>query len=115
MRASRITRSCAAWRSTDGIAITGALNFDRADARKSVRFHPVSTLDEVFEVALLPADKLVGTPKQIIEEEEEGANGRKRGSRGSGRWLELIYRMSLAMGLRLPTGASFFHLPDEVT
>jgi hypothetical protein len=62
-----------AWRSTDGIATTVALNFDLADARKSLRFHPVSTLDEVFEVALLPADKPVDTPKQIMEEEEQRA------------------------------------------
>jgi hypothetical protein len=34
-----------------------------------------------FEVALLPADKPL-EPKQIMEEGEERANGRKRGSRG---------------------------------
>jgi hypothetical protein len=39
-------------------------------------------LDEVFEVALLPADKLVDTPKQIIEEEEEGAERQEKGKPG---------------------------------
>lgn len=53
------------------------------DVQKSVRFHPVFTLDEVFEGALLPAVQAVNTPKQSMEEEEERA---ERQERGSARW-----------------------------
>src|SRR5688572_9401570 len=51
------------------------------DVQKSLRFHPVSTLDEVFEVALLPALQPVNTPKQIMEEEEEKAECLEKGKR----------------------------------
>jgi ATP-dependent Lon protease len=51
------------------------------DVQKSLRFHPVSTLDEVFEVALLPALQPVNTPKQIMEEEEERAERQEKGKR----------------------------------
>src|SRR5687768_1127518 len=51
------------------------------DVQKSLRFHPVSTLDEVFEVALLPALQPVNTPKQIMEEEEEKAERLEKGKR----------------------------------
>jgi hypothetical protein len=60
----------------------GRPQFDLADARKSSRFHPVSTLDEVFEVALLPADKPMDTPKQIMEEREERAERQEKGRSG---------------------------------
>ena len=52
------------------------------DVQKVLSFHPVSTLDEVFEIALLPATKPVNTPKTEMEEAEEeaaalaGAEGR---------------------------------------
>ena len=44
-------------------------------------FHPVSTLDEVFEVALLPPLQKVDTPKQIMEEAEEKAERQEKGKR----------------------------------
>jgi hypothetical protein len=44
------------------------------DVRSLLSFHCVSTLDEVFEVALLPLPTAHGTPeKTIMEEEEEAA------------------------------------------
>ena len=55
------------------------------DVQKSLRFHPVSTLDEVFEVALLPALQPVNTPKQIMEEEEEKAERLEPGKGGKGK------------------------------
>jgi ATP-dependent Lon protease len=55
------------------------------DVQRSLRFHPVATLDEVFEVALLPADKPVDTPKQIMEEEEERAERQETGKSGKGK------------------------------
>jgi hypothetical protein len=60
----------------------GRPQFDLADARTLSRFHPVSTLDEVFEVALLPADKPMDTPKQIMEEREERAERQEKGKSG---------------------------------
>ena len=39
----------------------------------SSRFHPVETLDEVFDIALLPATRPVTTPKTEMEEAEEEA------------------------------------------
>jgi hypothetical protein len=41
-------------------------------------------LDEVFEVALLPALQPVDTPKQIMEEEEEKAE-RQEAGKGKGK------------------------------
>ncbi|MGH7717681.1 MAG: endopeptidase La [Gemmatimonadaceae bacterium] len=45
------------------------------DVRNVLSFHCVSTLDEVFEIALLtvPASRVVDTPKTIMEEAEEQA------------------------------------------
>jgi ATP-dependent Lon protease len=43
------------------------------EVRKSMHFFPVETLDEVFNVALLPASKPVHTPKTEMEEAEEEA------------------------------------------
>ena len=44
------------------------------EVRTVLEFHAVSTLDEVFDVALLPATKRVDTPKTEMEEAEEAAN-----------------------------------------
>ena len=38
-------------------------------------------MDEVFEVALMPALQPVNTPKQIMEEEEEKAERLEKGKR----------------------------------
>jgi ATP-dependent Lon protease len=47
------------------------------DVRKSLRFHCVESLDEVFDIALLPAQREVEASKSIMEEaEEEAAAGR---------------------------------------
>jgi ATP-dependent Lon protease len=51
------------------------------EVRNVLSFHPVSTLDEVFEVALLPALAPVSTPKEIMEEEEERAERPEKGKR----------------------------------
>jgi ATP-dependent Lon protease len=51
------------------------------EVRNVLAFHPVSTLDEVFEVALLPALAPVSTPKEIMEEEEERAKRQEKGKR----------------------------------
>ena len=51
------------------------------EVRKVLSFHPVSTLDEVFDVALLPPLQKVDTPKQIMEEAEERAERQEKGKR----------------------------------
>jgi hypothetical protein len=38
-----------------------------------MEFHCVETLDEVFDIALMPAVKPVNTPKTEMEEAEEAA------------------------------------------
>ncbi len=43
------------------------------EVRTALEFHPVETLDEVFEIALLPATKPVATRKTEMEEAEEEA------------------------------------------
>src|SRR5919199_640474 len=43
------------------------------DVRSQLEFHCVSTLDEVFNVALIPLPKPVDTPKTVMEEAEEEA------------------------------------------
>jgi ATP-dependent Lon protease len=43
------------------------------DVRKQLTFHCVSTLDEVFELALLPADEPVNTSPTLMEKMEEKA------------------------------------------
>jgi len=43
------------------------------DVRKQLTFHCVSTLDEVFEIALLPAEQRVKTEPTLMEEMEEKA------------------------------------------
>jgi ATP-dependent Lon protease len=48
------------------------------DVRKTLEFHTVSTLDEVFDIALLPATKQVNTPKTEMEEAEEEAEAMAR-------------------------------------
>ena len=48
------------------------------DVRKTLEFHCVSTLDEVFEIALMPATKPVNTPKTEMEEAEEEAEAMAR-------------------------------------
>ena len=44
-----------------------------SEVRDALKFHCVSTLDEVFAIALLPAEKPVDTPKTEMEEAEEHA------------------------------------------
>jgi ATP-dependent Lon protease len=43
------------------------------DVRRQLTFHAVETLDEVFEIALMPAPKPVNTPKTEMEQAEEDA------------------------------------------
>jgi ATP-dependent Lon protease len=43
------------------------------DVRRQLTFHAVETLDEVFEIALMPASKPVNTPKTEMEQAEEDA------------------------------------------
>ena len=43
------------------------------DVRKSLQFHAVETLDQVFEIALLPAPRKVETRKTEMEQAEEDA------------------------------------------
>jgi ATP-dependent Lon protease len=43
------------------------------EAREKLEFHCVETLDEVFDLALLPAKRSVTTPKTEMEEAEEEA------------------------------------------
>ena len=43
------------------------------DVRKLLTFHPVETLDQVFEIALLPAPRPVKTAKTEMEQAEEDA------------------------------------------
>ena len=43
------------------------------DVRKQLTFHCVSTLDEVFEIALMPADEPVATKPTLMEQMEEKA------------------------------------------
>jgi ATP-dependent Lon protease len=43
------------------------------EARQKLEFHCVETLDEVFDIALLPAKRPVTTPKTEMEEAEEEA------------------------------------------
>jgi ATP-dependent Lon protease len=43
------------------------------DVRSQLRFHCVATLDEVFDIALLPTPALGPTEKTMMEEEEEAA------------------------------------------
>ena len=43
------------------------------EVRNVLEFHCVGTLDEVFEIALLPASRPVNTPKTEMEEAEEAA------------------------------------------
>jgi ATP-dependent Lon protease len=43
------------------------------EVRTALEFHPVSSLDEVFDVALLPAARPVKTPKTEMEQAEEEA------------------------------------------
>jgi ATP-dependent Lon protease len=45
------------------------------EARQKLEFHCVETLDEVFDIALLPAKRPVSTPKTEMEEAEEEAVG----------------------------------------
>ncbi len=45
------------------------------EVRDQLTFHPVDTLDEVFEIALLPAVRPVSTPKTEMEIAEEEAAG----------------------------------------
>ncbi|HUF26368.1 MAG TPA: endopeptidase La [Gemmatimonadaceae bacterium] len=44
------------------------------DVRKALTFHAVETLDEVFDIALLPAARPVDTPKTEMEQAEEEAD-----------------------------------------
>ena len=46
------------------------------EVRDQLTFHPVETLDEVFDIALLPADRPVSTRKTVMEEMEEAAAAR---------------------------------------
>ena len=49
------------------------------DVRSQLSFHCVSTLDEVFDIALLPTTTVQGpTEKSLMEEEEEAAAGSAR-------------------------------------
>ena len=41
------------------------------DVRKQLTFHCVSTLDEVFSIALMPADSPVDTKPTLMEQMEE--------------------------------------------
>jgi ATP-dependent Lon protease len=41
------------------------------DVRKSLTFHPVNTLDEVFEIALVPSDKREKPARKTMMEEAE--------------------------------------------
>ena len=43
------------------------------EVREQLRFYPVETLDEVFDIALLPAQRPVSTPKTEMEVAEEEA------------------------------------------
>jgi ATP-dependent Lon protease len=43
------------------------------DVRKQLTFHCVSTLDEVFEIALVPLDEAVNTQPTLMEEMEDKA------------------------------------------
>ena len=43
------------------------------DVRKQLTFHCVSTLDEVFEIALMPINTPVSTQPTLMEEMEEKA------------------------------------------
>jgi ATP-dependent Lon protease len=43
------------------------------DVRKQLSFHCVSTLDEVFDIALVPIDEPVPTQPTLMEELEEKA------------------------------------------
>ncbi|MGZ8377271.1 MAG: endopeptidase La [Gemmatirosa sp.] len=43
------------------------------EVRSALSFHPVETLDEVFDIALLPAQRPVSTPKTEMEVAEEEA------------------------------------------
>ena len=45
------------------------------DVRAQMTFHPVETLDEVFDIALMPAERPVSTPKTEMEQAEEVAAG----------------------------------------
>ena len=46
------------------------------EVREQLTFHPVETLDEVFDIALLPADRPVHARKTVMEEMEEAAAAR---------------------------------------
>ena len=54
------------------------------EVRAQLTFHTVRTLDEVFEIALLPAVRPVRTPKTEMEQAEEDAK-RTVGKRPAGR------------------------------
>ncbi len=47
------------------------------DVRKQLQFHCVSTLDELFEIALVPAEKPVGTEPTLMEDLEKKAAATK--------------------------------------
>jgi ATP-dependent Lon protease len=50
------------------------------EVRSALEFHPVNSLDEVFDVALLPAARPVKTPKtemEVAEEDAEALAGRR--------------------------------------
>ena len=47
------------------------------DVRKQLTFHCVSTLEEVFDLALMPAGEQVGTQPTLMEEMEEKAEATK--------------------------------------
>jgi ATP-dependent Lon protease len=46
------------------------------EVRQQLTFHTVDTLDEVFDIALLPPDRPVHTRKTVMEEMEEAAAAR---------------------------------------
>jgi ATP-dependent Lon protease len=46
------------------------------EVREQLTFYPVETLDEVFDIALLPADRPVAATKTVMEEMEEAAAAR---------------------------------------
>jgi ATP-dependent Lon protease len=46
------------------------------EVREQLTFHTVETLDEVFDIALLPAERPVHTRKTVMEEMEEAAAAR---------------------------------------
>ena len=48
----------------------------REEVRQQLTFHTVDTLDEVFDIALLPPDRPVHTRKTVMEEMEEAAAAR---------------------------------------